>query len=145
MPVLASERACYTVVEGDFEREAPVQRVVPGFLMLSPGVQDTLENAPSSLWIGEHATVVVPSVCFEKMTGCLVVTNLHVYFLPNVSREPDEKYRMWPLAEIAKQDQWEECDWYHVDFFLRNNNNLCFSFKERDLAYRFKRAVGEAI
>lgn len=143
LPVLAAEKACYTVIEGDFERETPARRVLPGFLMLQPCVQETLERAPSGLWMGENAAAVLPSVYFEKTSGCLVVTNLHLYFLPDSSSDLGENYRIWPLTDIAAQDQWEEHDWHHVDLMLHNNEKLRFSFHQRELAHRLKRALND--
>ena len=145
LPVLSAEKACYTVIEGDFERETPARCVLPGFLMLQPCVQETLERAPSGLWMGESAAAVLPSVYFEKTSGCLVVTNLHLYFLPDSPKDVGEIYRIWPLTEIATQDQWEENDWHHVDLILHNKEKLHFSFRQRELAHRLKRALDDSL
>lgn len=145
LPVLAAEKACYTIVEGDFERETSARRVLPGFLMLQPCVQATLARAPSGLWMGESAAAVLPSVCFEKTSGCLVVTNLHLYFLPDSPKDVGEIYRMWPLTDIAAQDQWEENDWHHVDLMLHNKEKLHFSFHQRELAHRLKRTINDSL
>ena len=144
LPVLAAERACYTVVKGDFEQAPSARRVLPGFLMLPPLTQEALIGAPAGLWIGETAQAVLPNLCFEGATGCLVVTDRHLYFLPHECKERDEQYSMWLLADIVDQDLWQEQEWQHVDAGLHNHEKLHFSFRQLEAAHRFKRALEES-
>ena len=143
LPVLAAERACYTVVKGDFEQAPSARRVLPGFLMLPPLTQEALTGAPTGLWIGETAQAVLPDLYFEGATGCLVVTDRHLYFLPHERKGREEPYFMWLLADIVDQDLWQEQEWQHVDASLRNQEKLHFSFRQLEAAHRFKRALEE--
>ena len=144
LPVLTAERACYTVVKGDFEQMPSARRVLPGFLMLPPLTQEALTGAPAGLWIGESAQTVLPDLYFDGETGCLVVTDRHLYFLPHECKTRDELYSMWLLADIIDQDLWQEQEWHHVDVGLRNQEKLHFSFRQLETACRFKRALEEA-
>ena len=145
LPVLAAERACYTVVKGDFERETPARRVLPGFLMLPLEVQEVLARMPAGLWLGEHAAAVLSEGWLEDEAGCLVVTDLHLYFLLNARSDAGEDYRIWPLANIVAQDQWQEKDRHHTDLVLNNKEVLHFSFQQVESACRLKRAVSETV
>ncbi len=144
LPVLAEEKVCYTVIKGDFERETPARRVLPGFLMLPPDVQSLLERVPSALWLGERATAVLPEAGLEGADGCLVVTNWHLYFLTAGDDGARVGCRMWPLGRIVAQDQWQEQACHHTDLILDTKEALHFTFRQMEAAHKLRRAIQAA-
>lgn len=139
LPVLAEQRVCYTVIKGDFARETPARRVLPGFLMLPPEAQALLERAPAALWLGEQAAAVLPEALLEGVEGCLVVTNRHLYFLAVAGERV--ACRVWPLSRIRAQDQWQEQACHHTDLLLDDNESLHFTFRRLEDAHKLKRAI----
>lgn len=100
--IFEDEGSAYAVVTGDFEANAPVDRLIEGYHTLNSNAKMLLSATPPALWLGEDIRAIIPDVELDHEEGLLIITGRNLCFLSQPVQASRAQWLVVPYSRIAE-------------------------------------------
>lgn len=99
--ILDDENLYYTVIQGEFDANTPLEKIIPGFAGLDANLQLVCRSAPAALWLGEDVRLVAPAAALSGAPAVLAVADRALFLCDDPGDARSADWRIIPYARLA--------------------------------------------